>query len=99
MLDAQLATHYVASERLADLEERIRGMGERAGDLVQLQRLVDEYQVIVEQSVRSAIMTVQLWHRMVHASDCISACGPRVSQPVTFQCQIGLCIDLPSCSG
>ena len=62
MLDAQLATHYVASERLADLEERIRGMGERAGDLVQLQRLVDEYQVIVEQSVRSAIMTVQLWH-------------------------------------
>ena len=45
MLEAQVATHYVRSERLGDLERRLQGLGDEARDLGAVKALLDAFQV------------------------------------------------------
>ncbi|KAK9822375.1 hypothetical protein WJX81_004093 [Elliptochloris bilobata] len=44
VLDAQIATHYVRSARLGDLEQRLQGMGARARDAGAVKGLLDAFQ-------------------------------------------------------
>ena len=44
MLEAQVATHYVRSARLGELEARLQGLGERARDLGEVKALLDAFQ-------------------------------------------------------
>ena len=45
MLEAGLATHYVALERLPELEERLHGLGAAARDPTEVGRVLQSVQV------------------------------------------------------
>lgn len=45
VLEAGLATHFVSSEQLPGLEKEIIGLEEKAGNIVQLERLLSAFQV------------------------------------------------------
>lgn len=44
MLEAQVATHYVRSARLGELEQRLQGLGDQARDLGAVKALLDAFQ-------------------------------------------------------
>lgn len=44
VLEAQVATHYVRSERLGELETRLQGLGDEARDLGAVKALLDAFQ-------------------------------------------------------
>ena len=44
MLEAQVATHYVHSARLGELETRLQDLGDRGRDLGAVKALLDAFQ-------------------------------------------------------
>ena len=44
VLEAQIATHYVRSERLGALEQRLQGLGEAARDAAAVKDALDAFQ-------------------------------------------------------
>ena len=61
MLEAQVATHYVRSARLGELERRLQGLGDEARDLGAVKALLDAFQARAPVLARLRSGAPELW--------------------------------------